>query len=172
MGHRALVAVAREGGGYAVYLAPDGAADRHVEPLLRPDAAVPPGLVDGPLRGRARSVDDLLESHLDPLLHEALVVVHRDGSLTPYAVLPFVLATANGLVEGNPPGAILSLTAPDGSVLRPGYVRGWLHGTTDVLGEAVDAGVLEPGEAVRWLRDAVERLGGDRHEVTVLPPEP
>lgn len=170
MGHRALLAVSRDGGEYAVSLAPQGAADWLVEPLLRPGATVPPSAVDGPELGRATSVEAVVEEHLDPTTHEALVVVDRDGSPTPYAVIPLVLATADGLVEGDPRAVLLGLVGRGGSVLGQGYVRGWLHGTAGVLGEAVDVGVLGPEQALGWFRGAVGRLAGSRHEVKLVPP--
>lgn len=171
MAHRALVAVADQGGGYAVSRAPDGAADWLLEPLLCPAATVPPGFVDGPAVGRADTFEELLATHLDPLGDEALVVVDGDGRPTPYAVVPFVLATAGGLVGGDPPGAVVALVGRDADVLPPAYVRGWRHGTGEVLGEAVDAGLLAPAEAFAWLRDAVRRLGADGRRVAVLHPE-
>lgn len=170
MSHRALVAVARRAGEFDGYLAPSGATDEVLNRLLAPDADLPPGIREGPPRWRARSFDDLLATHLDPISHEALLVVHRDGTVIPHAVLPFVLATADGLIESERPGAVLALVGRDGSVLRPAYVRGFLHGTTGVLGEAVDAGLLAPEEAFAWLADAVRRLAGDRHDLELLPP--
>lgn len=172
MSHRALVAAEREDGGYDVSLAVDGAADWLVEPLLCPGARLPPGFVDGTPRGRAPSLEAVAAAHLDPLTDEALVVVHPDGSVSPYAVLPIVLATADGLVEGDPAGAAVALVGRDGSVLRPAYLRGWLHGATEALGDAVDAGCTAPEEALRRLADAVRRLAGDRHDCLVVPADP
>lgn len=170
MGHRALVAIARRDGDFDVYLAKRGATDAILERLLEPDAGLPDGLVDGPPRGQTPSVSALLATHLDPISHEALLVVGRGGAVTPHAVVPFVLATADGLCEGARPGATVALVGEDGSVLRPAYVRGWVQGTAGVLGEAVDAGILSPAEAFGWLEDALRRLTGDRHDLAVLPP--
>lgn len=171
MSHRALVAVAREDGTYDVYLATHGATDGTLDDLVVADAGLPPGLVAGPPTGTASTMDDLLTAHLDPVVHEALVVAEPDGRVTPSVVLPFAVATADGLVRGTPSGAVLSLVGRGGSVLRPAYVRGWYQASGELLGEAVDAGLLPPEAALGCLRDAVERLAGGRHELTLVPPD-
>lgn len=171
MSHRALVAVARDDGTFDVYVTPDGAADRTLEGLVDAEAGLPPAFVEGPPTGSAQSVTDLLATHLDPVVHEALVVVGPDGRVTPHAVLPVAVATADGLSRSEPTGMVLSLVGRDGSVLRPGYVRGWYQGTGELLGEAVDAGLLAPEQAVEWLQVAIERLAGGNHDVTLVPPE-
>lgn len=169
MSHRALVAVARDGG-FDVRLAPDGARDDVLDRLRSQGGVLPPGLLDGPFQGRARSVEELLGDHVDPLEHEAVVVVHDDGTVTPYALVPYLLGTADGLLEGEPPGALLALVGDRGRRLPSAYVRGWHHGTTGVLGEAVDRGLLATDDAVGWLDDRVHRLAGDGHRLVVLPP--
>jgi len=170
MSHRAFVARERHRGRFDGFLARDGATDEVLTRLLAPDARLPPDAVSGSPRVRASSLEDLLAAHLDPIEHEALLVVHRDGTATPYVVLPSVLTTADGLLEGDPTGVALSLVGRDGSTLAPAYVRGWFQGTAGVLGEAVDAGLLAPDEAFTWLRDAVGRLAGDRHDLVTIPP--
>lgn len=162
MSHRALVAVARPDGGYDVVLARDGATDRLVSRLRQPGAELPAGFVDRPPLGRADSFDDVLAAFLDPIEHEALLVVDRDGRVTPHAVLPYVLGTAGGLIDGDPAGATLALVGGDGSTLHPAYARGWTHGTAGVLGEAIDGGLVTDGEALAWFDDRTRRLAGDQ----------
>lgn len=171
MAHRALVAVTRDDGGYAVSLAPDGAADWLLEPLLCPDASVPTELLGGRPVGAADSLGDVLATHLDPGVHEALVLIDAGGRPTPYAVVPYVLGTAAGLLEGEPAGAVVGLLGSDGGTLPPAYVRGFRHGAADVLAEAVDAGLLRPGDAFAWLDAAVRRLTADGHPVVAVPPD-
>lgn len=171
MAHRALVAAARGDGRYEVSLAPDGAADWLLEPLLCPDASVPAELLGGTPVGTSGSLEGVLAAHLDPGLHEALVVVDADGRPTPHAVVPYVLGTADGLLRGEPSGAVVGLVGADGGTIRPAYVRGVRHGAADVLAEAVDAGLLGPGEALAWLDGAVRRLAAGGHRVLPVPPD-
>lgn len=169
MSHRALVAVARADGRFDVSLAGHGADDDRLEALGSPGARLPGGLGGGRRLGRAGSIGAVLSRFLDPVEHEALLVVERDGRVTPHAVLPYVIATADGLADGDPAGAVLALVADDGSALHPAYVRGWIHGTTGALGEAVDAGLLSVDEALAWLHDRARRLAGDRYTLTAVP---
>lgn len=168
MSHRALVAHARGDGQYDVYYAHDGGADDRLARLRCPDARSPPSLLDGPLLARGRSFEAVLADHLDPVEHEALLVVEGSG-VEPFVVLPYVLATAAGLLEGEPRGVAISLAADDGCALHPAFVRGWFQGTAGTIGEAVDAGVLSTAEAFEWLDAAVRRFAGDRHRSAVLP---
>lgn len=169
MSHRALVAVARDGGRYDVHYSHDGGADDRLERLRPPGVAPPPDLVEGSPLARGVSFDDLLAERLDPIEHEALLVVETDGEVVPFVVLPYVLATSAGLIDWEPSGVAVSIAGCDGSPLRPAFVRGWFQGTSEVLGEAVDAGLLSPAEAFGWLDDAVRRLAGDRHALVVVP---
>lgn len=169
MSHRALVAVARDGGRYDVHYSHDGGGDDRLERLRSPGVAPPSDLVEGSPLARRVSFDDLLADHLDPIEHEALLVVESDGEVVPFVVLPYVLATSEGLVEWEPRGVVVSIAGTDGSSLRPAFLRGWFQGTAEVLGEAVDAGLLSPAEAFDWLDRAVGRLAGDRHALAVVP---
>lgn len=168
MSHRALVARARDDGRYDVFYAHDGGSDERLAHLRRADATLPAALLDGSPVARGRPFESVLDDLLDPVTHEALVVV-EDGGVDPYLVLPFVLATADGLLEGEPRGVALSLVADDGGALDPTYVRGWFHGTAGAVGEAVDAGGLSPAAAFEWLDAAVRRFAGDRHRVLTVP---
>ena len=169
MSHRALVAVEGTDGRYDVHYSHGGGADERLARLGRPDAAAPVELVEGPPIARGLTFEAVLADHLDPIVHEALVVVAPDGEATAYVVLPYLLATSDGLVESAPRGAALALVGRDGSRLHPAYVRGWSHGAAEVLGEAVDAGLLSPAEALGWLDDGVRRLAGDRYALAVVP---
>ena len=169
MSNRALVAVARSDGRYDVHYSHGGGADERLQRLRRPDAGPSRDLVEGPAIARGLSFEALLADHLDPIEHEALVVVDPEGQVTPYVVLPYLLATADGLVGSAPRGAVLALVGRDGSRLHPAYVRGWFHGAAESLGEAVDADLLSPGEALGWLDDGIRRLAGDRYPLAVVP---
>lgn len=169
MSHRALVAVAREDGRYEVHYSHDGGADDRLARLRHPGVDPPPDLVGDAPRSTGLTFEALMADHLDPIEHEALVVVDRDGEVAPFVVLPYALATADGLAEWEPRGVAVALAARDGSSLHPAFVRGWHQGTAGVLGEAVDAGRLTLAEAFGWLDRAVRRLAGDRHEVAVVP---
>lgn len=169
MSRRALVAVARGDGRYDVHYSHDGGADERLEPLVPVGARPPPDLLEGPPVARGVTFEALLADHLDPFEHEAIVVLRDDGEVVPHVVLPYVLATSDGLVESAHRGVALALAGPDGAPLRPAYVRGWFHGTTEVLGEAVDAGLLSATEAFAWLDDAVRRLAGDDRALAVVP---
>lgn len=168
MSHRALVAVARGDGRYEVRYAHEAGADHRIRRLLAPGSRAPRDLLAGPLLARGLPFEDVVD-RLDPVEHEALLVVETDGEVTPHVVLPYVLATADGLVESAPRGAVLALVGRDGGYLDPSYVRGWFHGATEVLGQTVDVGLLSPAEALGWLDDAVHRLAGDRHPLAVVP---
>ena len=169
MSHRALVAVERGDGRYDVHYSRGGGADERLERLGRPDAGRARELLDGPPIERGLPFEAMLADLLDPIVHEALVVVAPDGEATPYVVVPYLLATSDGLVESAPRGAALALVGRDGSRLHPAYVRGWSHGAAEVLGEAVDADLLSPAEALGWLDDGVRRLAGDRYALAVVP---
>lgn len=168
MSHRALVAVRRDDGRYDLRYAHDGGADDRLDRLRTRGLDPPPDLREGPELARGLDVRELLADHLDPIEHEALVVVERDGEVVPMVVLPYVLATADGLVEWAPQGAAVALVARDGSSRHPAFVRGWFQGTAEVLGEAVDLGLLSTAEAFEWLEDAVHRFAGDRYPVLVV----
>lgn len=169
MSHRALVAVARADGRYDVHYSHHGGTDDRLARLRYPGVDPPADLVGGDPRARGLTIDDVLDDHLDPIEHEALVVVERDGEVVPFVVLPYVLATADGLVEWEPRGVAVALVAGDGNALHPAFLRGWLQGTAGVLGEAVDAGLLTREEAFGWLDHGVRRLAGDRHALAVVP---
>ena len=169
MSHRALVAVVREDGRYDVHYSHDGGADDRLERLRSPGAEPPPDLRTRPPLARGLTFEGLLADHLDPIEHEALLVVESDGSVDPFVVLPYVLATSEGLIEWEPRGVALALAGRDGSTLHPAFVRGWFQGTAGVLGEAVDSGLLAPDEAFEWLDGGVRRLAGDRHSLAVVP---
>lgn len=168
MSHRALVAVARGDGRYEVRYARSAGSDEHLERLASPGVRDLRGLLEGPVLASGLSFEDVVE-RLDPIEHEALLVVGTDGAVSPYVGLPYVLATADGLVESAPRGVVVSLVGRDRARLHPTYVRGWFHGTAEVLGEAVDADLLSPAEALGWLDDAVHRLAGERHALAVVP---
>lgn len=168
MSHRALVAVSRPDGGYDVSVARDGADDDLLTRLLDPGAIFPAGLLEGPRVALADTIEDVLADHLHPLHHEALLVVEPDGTATPHAVVPYVLGTGDGLVCGDPSGAVVSLAGRDGTHLLPAYVRGWHHGTTAVLGEAVDRGLVETEGAIAWLDERTRLLAGDQHAFAAL----
>ena len=167
MSHRALVAVAGSDGRYDVYYSHDSGGDDRLAGFLARDRP-PPDVGDGPPIARGLSLERVAADLLDPIEHEALLVV-ADGAVEPFAVLPYVLATSEGLLEWEPRGVALSLVGRDGEALHPAFVRGWFQGTAGVLGEAVEATVLAPEEAFEWLDDGVRRLGGDRHPLLVVP---
>jgi hypothetical protein len=162
--HRALVAVARSHDRYDLHYSHDGGADGRLDRLRTRGLDPPADLLEGPLLGEGLSLEAVLADHLDPIEHEALVVVESDGGVRPFVVLPYVLATANG-----PRGVALALVGRDGSPLHPAFVRGWFQGTTGVLGEAVDGKLLTVEEAFGWLDHGVSRLAGDRHTLTPVP---
>lgn len=165
MSDRALVAVDIGAGRYAISVDPGGGSDTALRRLLRPGTSVSAG----PVLARSHSFDAILTTHLDPHQHAALVVVEADGRTTPHRVVPFVLATVDGLIEGDPAAVTVALRGRDGATVDPAYLRGWLQGTTDVLAEAVDARLLPLAQAFEWLDDAVRRLAGDRFECHRLP---
>ena len=169
MSHRALVAVARGDDRYDVHYAHDGGSDEQLDRLRTRGLDPSHDLVDRPRVARRVTFDDVLADLLDPIEHEALVVVEPGGEVVPWVVLPYVLAAADGLLEWDRPGVALSLVGRDGGSLHPAYVRGWFQGTAGVLGESVDAGLLSPEEAFAWLDDAVRRLAGERHPLAVVP---
>lgn len=169
MSHRALVAVARADGRFDVLPWRNGAEEAVLARLRAPDARLPPGVAEGRPLGRTGTFEDVLATFLDPVEHEALLVAEPDGRVTPYAVLAYVLATGDGLVEGDPAGAVLALVGDDGSTLHPAYVRGWTHGTAGVLGEAVDGDLLTAAEALAWLGDRARRLAGDQYAFAPVP---
>lgn len=169
MSHRALVTVARGSGHYDVYYAHDGGADDRLDRLRTRGLDPPRDFVEGPPIAEGVTFETLLADHLDPIEHEALVVVEDDGEVVPFVVLPYVLATADGLIEWEPRGAALALAARDGGSLHPSFVRGWLQGTAGTLGEAIDAGLLTREEAFGWLDHGVRRLVGDRHTLVHVP---
>lgn len=180
MSHRTFVAVHRRDDRYDCYELPDrwpasrraapdrargaGSAVDDDGPTPRPlEPDVEPTTLDVPLR-------TALARFVDPVVHEALVVVGPERSAREYAIVPYLLATAEGLYADEPAGAAVALDGVGGSWLSTAYLRGWYHGVTETLGEAVDRGQITPAEAIGWLEDAVHRLAGDRHEVITLPP--
>lgn len=169
MSHRALVAVVRSDGRYDVHYSHDGGGNDRLARLRSRGVGPPRDLLEGPSLACGVTFDALLADHLDPIAHEALIVVERDGGVEPFVVLPYVVATSDGLVEWEPRGVALSLCGADGGSLHPAYVRGWFQGNAGLLGEALDAGLLSPSEAFGWLHDAVRRLAGDRHPLVVVP---
>lgn len=168
MSHRALVAVATGPDRHILSVDPNGGDDATLRRLTVPGAHVSPGSTGRSIVARGLSFEAILTKHLDPVEHEALVVLGSDGLVTPHRVLPFVLATAHGIFEGDPAGATVALRGGDGATLDPAYVRGWLHGMTASLAEAVDVGLIRPQIAFEWLDDAVRRLAGGRFECHVL----
>lgn len=168
MSHRALVAVATGPDRYRLSLDPDGGDDAALRRLIAPGANGPVDSAGRSMLARGLPFEAILADHLDPVEHEALVVRGPDGRVTPHRVLPFVLATADGVLWGDPAGATVALRSGDGVSLDPAYVRGWHHGTTETLAEGVDVGLVRPAAAVEWLEDAVRRLAGDRFECHVL----
>ena len=151
--HRALVSRARRDGGFDVVPWRDGADDDVLVRLCTPGARLPPTAADDRPLGRADSVEAVLTTYLDPVEHEALLVVDRDGRVTPHAVVAYVLGTRDGLVQHDPAGAVLALVGEGGSGLHPAYVRGWTHGT----------------EALAWLDDRTRRLAGDQYAFGPVP---
>ena len=168
MSHRALVAVAGDDGRYDVYYSHDGGSDDRLAWFLARDRP-PPDTGDGPPIARRRTLEEVAADHIDPVEHEALLVVDREGEVVPFVVLPFVLATSAGLHEWEQGGVALSLVGRDGETLHPSFVRGWFQGAAEVLGEAIDAAVLTPDEALEWLDGGVRRLAGDRHPLLPVP---
>lgn len=181
MSHRSLVAFHRRDGRYDCYDLPDGwGAAGEGRPSTGDGAGEVAGSgwfggssAGGPdVAPTARGVSfrSVLDRLLDPLLHESLVVVGQDGQVCSYLVLPYLIATAEGLHTDAPAGAAVSLVGTDGASISPDYVRGWHHGVTETLGEAIDRSLLSTAEAIEWLEDAVRRLAGGRHEVLDVPP--
>ena len=168
MSHRALIAVAGGDGRYDLYYSHDGGGDDRLAGFLARDRP-PPNIGDGPPIARGLSLEGVTADHLDPIEHEALLVVDPDGEVEPFVVLPYVLATSEGLLEWEPGGVALSLVGRDGGTFHPAFVRGWFQGTAGVLGEAIDAAVLAPEEAFGWLDDGIRRLAGDSHPSLVVP---
>ena len=181
MSHRGLVAIRRHDGRYDCYDVPDGrvvgvGAGRERERIGERSSGrhgprrspIDTGNLD-PVARRV-TLRAAVDRFLDPVLHESLVVVEPDGGARPYVVLPYLLATAEGLHTEEPSGAAIALEGVDGAWLSPDYLRGWHHGVTETLGEAIDRGLLAPPAALDWLEAAVHQLAGDRHEVIGVPP--
>ena len=169
MSHRALVAVARGDDVYDVHYSHDGGGDDRLDRLRTRGLDPPADLVRGSSVARGISFESLLADHLDPIEHEALVVVEPDDEVDPFVVLPYVLATSDGLVEWEPRGVAVALVARDGNSLHPAFLRGWHQGTAGLLGEAIEAGLLAREEAFGWLDRGVRRLAGDRHTLAHVP---
>ena len=107
--------------------------------------------------------------HLDFLHHEALFVVSPAFSVTEFRVLPFVVPTADGVIEGSDAtgrGALVEVRPLDPGA---GYVRGWFDGIRDVVGELVDRGALTAADVVPTLLDRLHRFAGLDRELIVDP---
>lgn len=177
MGHRALLAYERDDRGYDVRYSHWG-GDLDLRASITgatPFGRRPPGShgdppVDPVPIAVARTLADVVTDHLDVLVHEALYVVSTDYEVTEYRVLPFLVPTADGLVEGpdGPGRGALVETSP----FDPGrgYVRGWFDGVRGLLGELVDRRVLAPEDVPGCLEDRLRRFAADR-EVIVDPAE-
>lgn len=180
MGHRALVAYERADDRYDVHYSHWGAALDLVAGLTRETPFGGPVPREGPRDEPAVDPDPIatgvpfpavVADHLDFVQHEALYVVRDGYDVAEYRVLPFLIPTADGLIEGNPTvgrGVLLEVTSADpGS----GYVLGWFDGVRDVIGELVDRGVFDPEDVVPSLETRVRRFAGLDRDL-ILDPAP
>jgi hypothetical protein len=163
MSQPALVALATGPDRFTLWIDPEGGRDAALRRRMASQSAALTRQPAGPVLARGVPFEAVIRNHLDPLEHDALVVVDVHGRAVPHRVVPFVLATADGLLEGDAAGATVALLGRAGGTLDPAYVRGWVHGTT------IDARLFSVERGFEWLDDAVRRLGGDRFESHVLP---
>lgn len=151
MGHRALHAVARPGGGYDCYRSQwDGLSvfdDQRMVPYRVPRDAT--HLLDG------ATVSEVLRQ-IDPLADEALFVHEAEGRVTAYLVCRLGVPTADG-IRGGTTSSEDSKDAPETALVPIADVAiaqrldCALRTAKAVLGDAVDAGLLSGTGAERYL---------------------
>ncbi|MFW5938565.1 MAG: DUF6735 family protein [Halanaeroarchaeum sp.] len=189
MGHRALVAVERQDGTYDLRYSHWGALDGPRVAGDGSNRTASGGTVSWPrdlleriglagtaVRGRHRgpirsavdpepaavgiTFDELIEEHLDVLVHEAVVVVPWSGTVRPF--LPLALD-----VDPLPPlelGALVEIDPVD-YVADVARFRGWLDGSRAALASVVDRGVLDEATACSLLGDELLAYASDDREV-------
>jgi hypothetical protein len=157
--HRALVAVEREGGHYdLIEIRGAVLAHEHVDRFRRTATDDLP-----PIDRTELATDvpaDALAGYVDPVRHETLTVVGREGEPSAYLVLWYDAAIGSDGERG------ALVTYDPGDRTDEAYLRGWWHGLTDGVGSLVDESIDER-EAFACLRDRVEALREGR-EVRLL----
>jgi hypothetical protein len=150
MGHRALVARERADGRYDVHRSQWAGVDLSLARTLAREGWPPPGRAPVPV-ATAVAWQDLLADHLDPLVHEALFVVPRDGPVRAYRTVWL------GADHADPDGLIAAVDRA--TLCDDERVLAWVDGARAVAREA-DVG---PTAVERCLRE----WRGDREVVRV-----
>jgi hypothetical protein len=167
MGHRALLARERPDGRYDVYYAHWGGADLSLARRLAgnwapdepPDPASDPAVRNAP-RSVGVAFEAVLADHLDPLVHELLVVLGRDAV---DAYRPLWFGPVAG--EADTPSALVSV---DPRVARDDErVLAWFRGTRDAVADLLARGAIDGPTASTCLRRRLRAWGRDREVIHV-----
>lgn len=92
---------------------------------------------------------DSVFGHVEFGVHETVIV--GDGEPTTYLVVPFSIPTADSRHPSV--GACIALRPEAG--LSEAYLRGWIHATKGLLGDAIDRGLLTEREALVALEERI-----------------
>lgn len=175
MGHRALLARERTDDCYDCYYAHWGGADlslarrlddsepcrlddpgphrdNDLDPRQVADPSADPAVDEEPIATGATR-EQVFADHLDPLIHEALVVL-RPGGVEAYRPLWF------GPVEGAAVVAVDPYAHCDDD-----RVLAWFQGTRDAVADLLADGAIEPETAATCLRRRVQAWTDDREVV-------
>lgn len=166
MGHRALVAYERADA-YDLHYSHWGALNLALvdeigpeTPFGDPDSGG--STVDPDPIATGVSWRTILETHLDPLEHEALYVVTPGYDVRAYRVLWFGFDHRNGSE-----GALLSTDRSS----RDDHLVTWFLDAKEILAELIDRGVCTERDAREYLADALERRAGDDRDVVIVGDE-
>lgn len=107
--------------------------------------------------------DELVDEYLDVLVHEAVVVVPRSGSVRPF--LP--LSTDVDPVSRAEHGALVEMDPADYATDVARF-RGWLDGSRAAFAAVVDRGLLDRATARSLLVDRLLSYAGDDREVLLV----
>jgi len=181
VGHRAVVAYERPGGGYTVRYSQWGAKAYRLLDAIAASTPLGGGSGDDdapavrpePL-GTAADVPAVAESYVDPLLHEALFVVSGAFDVRAFEPVAFWHGTPTA-VHG---GAVVELRRDRDPTVEARELRAWRRGATALAdwpaSTADDGRSGPPGEAAAVhgrLFDALAEEAGDR-ECHPIPPAP
>lgn len=159
MGHRALVARERPDGRHDVHYSQWAGADLSLAHELANGAWPPPGVATEPL-ATGVAWTDLIETHLDALLHEALYVVAATGDVRAYRTRWL------GEGEGGPDGLLVGVRWAD--LCDDVRVRAWFQGARCVADRAVRGpDGADPASAATLVERCLREWADDREVIRV-----
>lgn len=159
VGHRALIARERPDGTHDVHYSQWGGADLSLANELSSGTWPARGVATEPL-ATGVAWTDLVETHLDPLLHEALYVVEASGDVRAYR------SRWLGVDGEGPDGLLVGVRWTDSC--DDVRVRAWLQGARAVAGRAIGGSdVADPASAATLVERCLREWAADREVIRV-----